>query len=146
MNRPLTTSILALALIAGFGCNEAKKAPASGTAAAPAKAPPAPPPAKPASAAAATANAGGGDAEAGKKLFMTACANCHGPDGTGQMMRQMMPQIGNLTLPETHAKYDDAAFAKLITEGRNKMPAFGSVFKPDQIKQIIAYARTLEKK
>lgn len=87
----------------------------------------------------------GSDADVGKRLFLTACANCHGPDGTGEMMRQMMPNIGNLTLASTHEKYDDEAFKKLITEGRNKMPAFGGAFKPEQIDKIIAYARTLKK-
>lgn len=150
MMRPVTIGILSVALFAAVGCNESK--PTTTTTAAPAKAPPAvasqpATAAKPAAGSEpAAAVSAGGDVDDGKKLFMMACANCHGPDGTGQMMRQMMPQIGNLTLPETHAKYDEAAFSKLITEGRNKMPAFGSVFKPEQIKQIIAFARTLEKK
>lgn len=142
----LLAPVLGLVLV---GCPAEKKA------APPAKAPPAPvkaasAPAKaasaPAAAAAAAPAGGNADVEAGKRLFMTACANCHGPDGSGELMRKMMPQIGNLTLPETHKKYDDAAFAELITKGRNKMPPFGNVFKPDQIKQIIAFARTLQKK
>ena len=74
-----------------------------------------------------------------------ACANCHGPDGTGAMMRQMMPKIGDLTSPEMHGRMKDADITALITTGRDKMPPFGSVFKPEQIQAIVAYVRTLKK-
>ena len=141
MNRIALIGLSLGAILAFGGCKKDEAPATTKKPAAPATKPAAnaPPPAN------ANANAKGGDAEAGKRLFMTACANCHGPDGTGQMMRQMMPNIGNLTLPATHAKYDDAAFAELIKNGRGKMPAFGSVFQPEQIQQIIAYARTLKK-
>ncbi|MEQ8278680.1 MAG: cytochrome c [Deltaproteobacteria bacterium] len=139
MMRPVTIGLFTLSLLAGVGCKE-DKAPETAKTTTAAKAPPAAPPAKAPPAAALSE-----EATKGKALFMTACANCHGPDGSGEMMRQMMPNIGNLTLASTHDKYDDAAIAQLITNGRGKMPAFGSVFKPDQVKQIIAYARTLKK-
>ena len=64
----------------------------------------------------------------GKKLFLMGCANCHGPDGTGAMMRAMMPKIGDLTSPELHSRMKDADITTLITTGRDKMPPFGGVF------------------
>jgi mono/diheme cytochrome c family protein len=152
MKRFVMTLFVGSALVL-CGCPESNKAPPSAAARAAANPPPgaapAPAPRAPASAPVAksppVASGNSGDVAAGKRLFMTACANCHGPDGTGALMRQMMPAIGNLTLATTHAKYDDDAFAKLISEGRNKMPPFKAVFKPEQINQIIAFARTLEK-
>jgi mono/diheme cytochrome c family protein len=84
-------------------------------------------------------------AEAGKALYMQGCANCHGLDGSGAAMRAMMPKLGDLTSAEMHGRMKDADIETLITNGRDKMPPFGSVFKPDQIKSIIAYVRTLKK-
>jgi mono/diheme cytochrome c family protein len=81
----------------------------------------------------------------GKRLYLTGCANCHGLDGSGSMMRQMLPNIGDLTSPETHKKLSDADIAERIAKGKDKMPPFESVFKPDQIKAIVAYVRTLKK-
>ena len=90
------------------------------------------------------ATAAGGTDE-GKKLYMTGCANCHGPDGTGAMMRAMLPKIGDLTSAEMHARMKDEDIAALIANGREKMPPFGGVFKPEQIQAIVAYVRTMKK-
>lgn len=112
------------------------------------EAPPAPP-APPVNAApppvAAAANPGDPTLAEGRKLFMMACANCHGPDGTGAMMRQMMPKIGDLTSAELHGRLSDADIINLATNGRDKMPAFKDSLKPEQIQQIVAYVRTLKR-
>jgi mono/diheme cytochrome c family protein len=83
--------------------------------------------------------------EAGKKLYLGGCASCHGPDGTGALMRQMLPNIGDLTSAEMHARLSDEDIAMKIAKGKDKMPPFENVFKPEQIKQIVAYVRTLKK-
>ncbi len=86
------------------------------------------------------------DVTAGKRLYLTACANCHGPDGSGSMMRQALPTIGDLTSPEMHGRLSDADIANLIQNGRNnKMPAFGTMFDDNQRKAIVAYVRTLKR-
>jgi mono/diheme cytochrome c family protein len=87
----------------------------------------------------------GASPDEGKRLYFTACANCHGPDGTGAMMRQMLPKIGDLTSVEMHGRLKDEDIATLIANGRDKMPPFGSIFKGDQIKHIIAFVRTMKK-
>ena len=56
----------------------------------------------------------------------------------------MLPKIGDLTSAEMHARLKDEDIAALITTGRDKMPPFGGVFKPEQIQSIIAYVRTLK--
>lgn len=91
------------------------------------------------------AASGAPSVDEGKRLYFTACANCHGPDGSGAMMRQMLPKIGDLTSAEMHGRMKDTDIAALITNGRDKMPPFGTIFKPDQIYHIIAYVRTLKK-
>ena len=137
-------ALVGLGLLAGSvvtGCPSESKSPP----------PPPPPPPQPATQKAPPPQAKapprptGPMVEAGKRLYLTACSNCHGMDGTGSMMRQMMPNIGNLTDPATHARLSDDDLKKLITSGRNKMPAFGTIFKPNQVDQIIAYTRTLRK-
>jgi mono/diheme cytochrome c family protein len=145
-------TLIALALCA---CEQQKKddAPSGGV---PAASQPAAQPAQPAQPAKTSTSAaapqttpaappGMPSVDEGKKLYFTACANCHGPDGTGQMMRQMLPKIGDLTSAEMHARMKDEDIHNLIVTGRDKMPPFGSVFKPEQIKSIIAFVRTMKK-
>ena len=86
-----------------------------------------------------------GDVGAGRRLYLTACANCHGPDGTGQMMRQVLPKIGDLTSPEMHARMSDQDIMKLIQTGRDKIPAFGTMFPEAQLASIVAYVRTMKR-
>ena len=157
ISHALATSA-AVALLAGCPAqtekSPTKKAPTKAAASKPAKAA-ASQPAKaaasqPAKAAAsqpakAAAPAGGDLVVLGKAQFQRACVNCHGMDGTGSAMRSMMPKIGNLTSAETHDRLSDADITALITNGRGKMPALGAVLKPDQIKAIVAYIRTLKR-
>ncbi|MCK6549349.1 cytochrome c [Myxococcota bacterium] len=83
--------------------------------------------------------------EVGRVLFMRTCANCHGPDGTGSLMRAMLPKIGDLTSAEMHGRLKDEDIITLITNGRDKMPALATVLNPQQIKDVVAYVRTLKK-
>lgn len=83
--------------------------------------------------------------EAGKSLYIRICANCHGMDGTGEQMRKMWPTIGDLTSGEMHGRLDDAALALQITNGKNQMPGFGTMLKPEEVKSVVAYVRTLKK-
>ncbi len=85
------------------------------------------------------------DLEQGQKLYLKACANCHGPDGSGRVMRKMLPSIGDHTSPALHARLKDEDIAHLIKKGKGKMPGFGEVFDPGQIEAIIAYTRSLKK-
>ena len=85
------------------------------------------------------------DGGEGKVLFLKACANCHGTDGTGSMMRKMMPKIGDLTSAELHGRMSDSDIKTLIKEGREQMPPFGTVYSDSQIQAVIAYVRTLKR-
>ena len=39
----------------------------------------------------------------------------------------------------------DEAIAAIINNGKGKMPAYGKSLKPEQIKDLVAYLRTLKK-
>jgi mono/diheme cytochrome c family protein len=42
-------------------------------------------------------------------------------------------------------KISDAELSDIITNGKNKMPAYGKSLKADDIKGLVAYIRTLKK-
>ena len=73
------------------------------------------------------------EAQRGDKLFDRNCAHCHGEDARGDEG----PDLHNLTL-------SDARIAKKIREGiKGEMPKFGSKLNEADIKDLIAYLRTL---
>ena len=78
--------------------------------------------------------------QTGQQLFDSTCAGCHGLDGKGG---EHAPNIvGNANLQQG----PDADLQRIIQNGipASGMPAFGSVFKTDQIKTIVSYVRALQ--
>ena len=82
---------------------------------------------------------GGGDA-----LYKSKCAGCHGADGKGQTAMGKANNIRDLGSADVQAQTDDA-IAGIIGNGKGKMPAYGKSLKPDQIKDLVTYIRTLKK-
>jgi cytochrome c oxidase cbb3-type subunit III len=76
---------------------------------------------------------------AGRQVFATACASCHGLDGRGG---ERAPNI--LARPEVQ-RMSDADIARVIREGTpsKKMPAFGTSFDSATLREITAYVRSL---
>jgi mono/diheme cytochrome c family protein len=71
----------------------------------------------------------------GKMLFATTCGFCH-EDGGRKAGRG--PQLAA-------TERSDEFIINRITNGKpGKMPAFGRVYSPEQIKQILAYIRGLQ--
>ena len=88
--------------------------------------------------------AGKGDAAAGKALYSSKRAPCHGASGEGKeaigkMFKVQMPHLGS---KEVQAK-SDAELRKSITEGNGKMKP---VKLSDEEAAVIAYVRSLAKK
>jgi len=82
------------------------------------------------------------NAQGGADLFKAKCAACHGADGTGSAMGKKMG-AHDFTSAEVQ-KMSDAELTETITNGKNKMPKYGSL-KPEEIKGLVAYIRTLKK-
>jgi cytochrome c6 len=80
----------------------------------------------------------------GGALYKTKCAGCHGPDGKGETSMGKANQIRDLGSPEVQKQSDDE-LGGIIANGKGKMPAYGKSLKPDQIKDLVAYIRTLKK-
>ena len=78
-------------------------------------------------------------------LYKTKCAACHGADGKGETAVGKVNKVRDLGSPEVQQQ-SDADLTAVITGGKGKMPAYGKSLKPDQVKDLVAYIRTLAKK
>ena len=76
--------------------------------------------------------------------YKAKCQMCHGADGSGNAKMK----VRSLSSPEVLKMSDDDLIA-ITTNGKNstpKMPAFKGKLTDDQIKGLIAYIHTLQKK
>jgi len=84
------------------------------------------------------------DDAAGKSIFNRNCAICHGPNGDGNS-----PIGKTLNIPDFHSaraqKMTDAEIKAIVTNGKNKMPAFRDKLTGTQIDQVVDYVRHLAK-
>jgi mono/diheme cytochrome c family protein len=74
--------------------------------------------------------------------FKAKCAGCHGADGTGSAMGKKMG-AHDFTSADVQ-KMSDAELSDIITNGKNKMPKYASL-KPEEVKGLVEYIRTLKK-
>jgi cytochrome c6 len=77
--------------------------------------------------------------------YKAKCATCHGADGKGETAAGKSMKAGSFADPEV-AKMSDEDLSSAIEKGKNKMPAYGKSLKPDQIKDLVGYIRSLAKK
>ena len=78
-------------------------------------------------------------------LFKTKCAACHGADGKGETPMGKANKLRDLGSADVQKQSDDE-LAVTITAGKGKMPAYGKSLKPEQVKELVAYIRSLAKK
>jgi len=81
--------------------------------------------------------------EASASLYKQKCASCHGPDGKGETPAGKAMKVRNFGDPAVVAMSDDE-LASVITNGKGKMPKYASL-KPEQVKAIVEYCRSLAK-
>ncbi|MGA6985416.1 MAG: cytochrome c [Terriglobales bacterium] len=81
-------------------------------------------------------------AQSAADLFKSKCAGCHGADGTGSAMGKKMG-AHDFTTADVQGM-SDTQLTDIITNGKNKMPKYASL-KPEDIKGLVAYIRTLKK-
>jgi cytochrome c6 len=75
--------------------------------------------------------------------FKGNCIACHGSDGAGTALGKSM-QAPDLRSDEVQKK-PDADLAKVISEGKNNMPAFHNTLNPQQVQDLVGYVRQLGK-
>lgn len=87
--------------------------------------------------------AASGNVDAGKEIFNSTCAHCHGPDGVVADRK--------INLRRLHEKYGDEmekVYYATVTDGRpaKGMPAWKEVYKAQDFDNILAYLKTLQGK
>jgi mono/diheme cytochrome c family protein len=89
-----------------------------------------------------------GDAAHGSALYKRYCRGCHGVDGRGGA-HTFMPHVQNLTQKDYIEQVPDGFLFTVIAEGgaavgkSGYMPAWQGTLSEQDIKDVIAYVRTL---
>lgn len=81
---------------------------------------------------------------AGGDVYKAKCAMCHGADGLAATPMAKSMKVVSFKDP-TMVKASDAQFIASTTNGKGKMPAYTGKLTDAQIKDVIAYIRTLQK-
>jgi cytochrome c len=101
-----------------------------------------PPPAK--APAKKSAGAAGAAAARGKEVFDKKCAVCHYADSDAKKIGPGLKGIGKRgTFTVNNSKVTDEAMKTWIENGDNLMPPFKDVLEQAQIKDVVAYVKTL---
>ena len=77
-------------------------------------------------------------------LYKTKCQACHGADGSGSTPMGKKLAARDFRSAEVQKK-TDAELTDIITQGKDKMPAYKGKITDEQIKQLVAYTRELGK-
>jgi len=89
-----------------------------------------------------------GNAENGAPIYKRYCKGCHGKDGRGGA-HTFMPHVHNLTKKDYIELVPDGFLYTVIAEGgeavgkNSYMPAWKNTLSTEQIKDVIAYIRTM---
>jgi cytochrome c6 len=75
--------------------------------------------------------------------YKSKCAICHGPDGKGTSAGQKMG-AHDFASAEVKAE-SDAQLTEILAKGKGKMPGYGGKLKDTEIKDLVAYVRSLAK-
>lgn len=78
-------------------------------------------------------------------VYKAKCAMCHGADGSGNTPAGKAMKARDFASPEV-AGEPDAQLTEILTNGKNKMPAYKGKLTEDQIKGLVAYIREFAKK
>jgi len=84
------------------------------------------------------------DVANGQKAYNAKCASCHGPDGKGQTAAGKTTKARDFNLDEVK-KESDAVWTEIIVKGKNKMPSYDKKLSDAEVKDVVAYIRTLVK-
>lgn len=78
-------------------------------------------------------------------IYKAKCAACHGADGKGETAIGKVNKVRDLGSPEVQ-KQSDADLTAIIENGKGKMPGYAKSLKPEQVKELVAYIRSIAKK
>ena len=81
----------------------------------------------------------------GQKVYKAKCAMCHGPDGAGATPTGKATKARDFCSDDVK-KETDGEWTDIIVKGKNKMPAYDKKLSDAEVKDVVAYIRTLCKK
>jgi len=82
-------------------------------------------------------------ADSAADIYKAKCAACHGADGKGDTSMGKMMKIRDLGSADVQSQ-SDADLAKIITNGKGKMPKYEGKLTADQINDLVKYIRTFK--
>jgi cytochrome c len=92
----------------------------------------------------ASAAGGAGSVTKGKEVFDKKCAVCHYADSDAKKIGPGLKGLGKRgTFTVNNNKVTDESLRTWIENGDNLMPPFKDVLDPPQIKDVVAYVKTL---
>ena len=77
--------------------------------------------------------------------YKAKCAICHGADGKADTPVGKKMGTHDFASPDVQKMSDDELTA-VIADGKDKMPSYKKSLKPEQIKEVVDYIRSLAKK
>lgn len=83
--------------------------------------------------------------QSAEQLYKAKCAMCHGATGKADTPAGKSMGAHDFASPEVQ-KESEAEVTAIITKGKNKMPAYGTKLKENEIKELAAYVKELGKK
>jgi mono/diheme cytochrome c family protein len=78
----------------------------------------------------------------GEKTYKTKCASCHGPDGKGETAAGKASKARDFCSAEVK-KETDEDWTGIIVKGKNKMPGYDKKLTDGEVKEVVAYIRSL---
>jgi mono/diheme cytochrome c family protein len=79
----------------------------------------------------------------GERLYKTSCAACHHSDSTAPLNGPGLQGVFKARYLPSGAPANDERVHEVIVRGRRNMPGLGQVLDDAQVRDIIAYLRTL---
>ena len=83
--------------------------------------------------------------DSGADTYKAKCAMCHAADGSGSTPAGKSMKVPPFSSPDL-IKASDGDLIASTKNGKGKMPAYSGKLTDPQIKDVIAYIRTLQKK
>jgi len=92
-----------------------------------------------------TTGPGNEQAANAEQLYAKQCASCHGKDGRAKTIKGKLKHARNLTDAEWQEKVSDERIFNSITNGKEKMPAYGKKLSQEQIEALVTHVRAFKK-
>lgn len=81
------------------------------------------------------------DKIAARELFISNCARCHGANGAGETELGKKLDVPDLTI--SGKRINASKITRIVTNGKEEMPAFGKRLSKKQIASLAAFVRKL---